>query len=1147
MACLAMALPSHGVSDSFDLLVGDGKPSSPRSGGSALSASQRLKAAVEAMRSRGIEARVKCSALSQDPDERDEQIRARLGSLRGSLTAGEPVIVLTRTRRRSSQHCFRLITGYDAARDTWIYQDPEVPLGANREMTSKALITVWTIPGEYDTRFTLQLPVPAPGVKSTRMASEVAVEPDWSEPSLDTDISQDPDEGEKNDIEDTEIQTFLIAPLPPLPARSQNTTRKQDTNLNNLLYVLTKTTTQIVLAWKSVDNARSYTLERSSSSRGFSSPETIAILPPDVTVYGDTGIPATQSARFRMHNLKAGRGLLQDTDSSYRLKIHLENGSTRLSNTVIARPSTTPTRGKPDDLYADVVLGQCEFTELTHGTPRLTDVLMGGGLAVDRATRPQRLWVIDTLTNRVLGWNHLGKGSRTSQPCTTDGDLASGDSCVIAAGTTPADRVLGQPDDRHTSSNGDSTMTQFPFDPEPGARTLSYSRPGSLSPTESAIYSNLVIDSEHSVFVPDPSNNRILRFNDPFGTGSDSIADQVWGQNGDFSSQTANNGGTHERSLALRDIMGIDLDDAGNLWVTDSFNHRVLRYPRDPESGQIAGAADLVIGQKDFTLNQPRQDDSLDALHFPSAVRADDQGNIFVLEWGDNNRSGGAGCRLIRYDAADLAMAKSEGQPSVPAREVLLPNDTCDSSLLWQPGGMTFDRKRGGLWILKVQGSVHFYSLAARRITHRIGSGSGGHFQSVDLDQEGNVYVIDTHGRNSVQRYDAQRVDRSTAEDPVPREECVGVIPNRQHRDASSLADVTGITVSGEQIIATDRYRLIYWNDRSKILTGSPVGHPADGFWDPTPGDVPPLFAFPRTDKAGRLWVSVSRRTSDLGDENPQRLLQFDLPLKGEPKPSREIQISRFETIERLTLHPRYQEFISIAPIDDGDRVWIADEDRGRVVRLVNLNGKDNKDRGPYVDVIIGRPDVGDTDPFHQPRGPIDAVSCSAVTSIRLDESGNLWVVDRMRGDDGIGTRLLRFDSKDIPDKPARTVCGIRASAVFGTSGRFDQETRCTGTGEGWGENGCHPSLPIWIKPGLMVLGTNPYGNSRFPLVYARPDQLPQPVFALGDVTGSTIDSCTDADGNLYLGDGNWNRILIYRKPFESLLDLPGLVSSKGL
>ena len=47
---------------------------------------------------------------------------------------------------------------------------------------------------------------------------------------------------------------------------------------------------------------------------------------------------------------------------------------------------------------------------------------------------------------------------------------------------------------------------------------------------------------------------------------------------------------------------GLAFDAGGNLWVTDTANNRVLRYPVNALKAAVNGlAADLVVGQADFT------------------------------------------------------------------------------------------------------------------------------------------------------------------------------------------------------------------------------------------------------------------------------------------------------------------------------------------------------------------------------------------------------------------------------------------------------------------------------------------------------------------------------------------------------------------
>jgi hypothetical protein len=356
----------------------------------------------------------------------------------------------------------------------------------------------------------------------------------------------------------------------------------------------------------------------------------------------------------------------------------------------------------------------------------------------------------------------------------------------------------------------------------------------------------------------------------------------------------------------------------------------------------------------------------------------------------------------------------------------------------------------------------------------------------------------------------------------------------RTNRTLDALTGVTGLEILGKQLIVTDKFRLLYWNDYHDVLKGAPAGQAADGEWSPAAERL--HVACPRKDGRGRLWISTIGRIPAIPGDQPLALRSFYPPLKKGSEPSRRVDVGRFETKEGRTFTPAYQDFIYIAPAGTGDTIWIADENNGRVLRLVNVDGEEDLNRGPYVDVILGKSSLKVE--ARQPGGPparIGADTMWIASGVRLDPEGNLWVLDKPAGDDGMGTRLLRFDARDIPERPRRTVYGIRAAAVYGTGGRFDAGTACRSGSEIDYENAAHPFLPAFDGRGRMVLGTNPYGSSRFALVYLDPKKNGRAQLALGDVTGYTFDQMFDPEGNLYLGDWNWNRVLIYKTPLARI------------
>jgi hypothetical protein len=55
--------------------------------------------------------------------------------------------------------------------------------------------------------------------------------------------------------------------------------------------------------------------------------------------------------------------------------------------------------------------------------------------------------------------------------------------------------------------------------------------------------------------------------------------------------------------------------------------------------------------------------------------------------------------------------------------------------------------------------------------------------------------------------------------------------------------------------------------------------------------------------------------------------------------------------------------------------------------------------------------------------------------------------------------------------------------------------------------------------------------DERFSLLYFDPDDSGRPQMALGDYMANPLFNRFDAQGNLYIGDYNWSRVLIWRKP----------------
>ena len=136
----------------------------------------------------------------------------------------------------------------------------------------------------------------------------------------------------------------------------------------------------------------------------------------------------------------------------------------------------------------------------------------------------------------------------------------------------------------------------------------------------------VAIDSENGVYVSDRSNHRVLYY--PAGS---TTATRVYGQGGDFTANTANNGGVSADSFNFP--AGLSLDGDDNLFVADSSNNRVLMFPPGSTT------ATRVYGQGgDFTANTANNGGvSADSLSTPQDAHISCVGDLYIAD-GNNNR-----------------------------------------------------------------------------------------------------------------------------------------------------------------------------------------------------------------------------------------------------------------------------------------------------------------------------------------------------------------------------------------------------------------------------------------------------------------------------------------------------------------------------
>lgn len=223
------------------------------------------------------------------------------------------------------------------------------------------------------------------------------------------------------------------------------------------------------------------------------------------------------------------------------------------------------------DLAADRVLAQGGLTHVGLNMVDGAGLSSPMGVAVDATVSPPRLYVTDASNHRVLGWRDLAA-------------FASGD---------PATLVVGQPDLYSSSCNSQ------------GISSSSLCGPRGVG-----------VDGAGRLYVADTTNQRVLIYDSPFT--SDKVADVVLGQ-ADFSGNQCNRGAASPTDQTLCDPADVAADSAGNLFVADQRNHRVLLF-LTPRTGNAV--ADKVFGKADFTTNAFTPA-SATSLYYPTGVAVD--------------------------------------------------------------------------------------------------------------------------------------------------------------------------------------------------------------------------------------------------------------------------------------------------------------------------------------------------------------------------------------------------------------------------------------------------------------------------------------------------------------------------------------------
>lgn len=737
----------------------------------------------------------------------------------------------------------------------------------------------------------------------------------------------------------------------------------------------------------------------------------------------------------------------------------------------------TAVRGVEGDLWADIVIGRRDFSEIAPGKVVGDRVYQPGGVVVDKSVSPGRMYVWDSSNNRILGFN-LATCYATVQP----GDVQ--EKCS-------ADIVIGQPSfTDYGACNLDSSNQSHPDRKPATASSLCGVHDDTHTVLEDKSFVSMYVDSQGNLYVPDVHNNRVLKYISPFET--DSVADEVWGQD-DFSKNAC---GTDQNSLCFMSTTqwgsGVTLDADGNLWVADGGNNRVLRFPAGSKT------ADLVLGQADFVSKG--EGAAMNQMRGPDVVRFDASGKLYVA---DNSNE-----RILIFTppfSTNMSASGTIGSGFQRSGEGIVGIET--DPLIG--GILTLDNPNGWdsrLRIWNFDGSL--------RTTNIVDGNKGG--GSVGVDAQGNLLVAVWVGGQNIFRLTKQQDNTYCCNFGNDRLLKYPHGYNEVSGDRLQAPSGTGVAATDTQLLVADG-RLLFWND----LTSLSNGKPADGYLGSynftTSPDGEIEYVQVKTDSSNRVWASkqtgieVFEQPLTTGKQADYRIT-FPIPVLGGGSITDGM-------------------IIGIAPTGDGQFVWLSQPNKNRVLRVRNPL------TNPVVDVILGQTQVAgqscnrnvadnaNTNPWSDPvQSSVQLNTLCWPGMIALDRQNNLFVSDHIYEVAG-NKRLLMFSSNLFSNNNAAVILAPEATKEFPREGGHTNMT--------FG--------PAFNSNNTMVVGYNPYSGERYVGYYNDPTavnpsnpkdpSLAQPDGFLKDFTNWAISSTFDQQDNLYVYDANRGQVRIYKKP----------------
>lgn len=797
----------------------------------------------------------------------------------------------------------------------------------------------------------------------------------------------------------------------------------------------------------------------------------------------------------------------------------------------------------------------------------------GPGVIVDNSSRPNKVYVVDTGNNRVLGYNGIGFCSNNqTQSCTTNSDCGTKNTCTID-GRKNADIAFGQPDLVSGACNRDNNIGVFK---QPNTNTLCFlPYPLGTNTAEFQQRINIDVDSAGNVYSIDTQNNRVLKYNQPFSTNSangkgDTEADFVWGQD-TFTANFPNKGQVlygsgipqpdastlHLSGLNLTGgTRGVSVDKYGNVWVADMFNNRVLRFPASSKQ------ANLVIGQPNFTTigcypgipHESLYPGGLNQLCRPTLARLHpDTEELYVLdEWPEGYHSrilvfrspffnGMTAYKTISVNQ-DVAFRNWQGSYFQSTGFVFNPYKQGEyaQGLMWVNER---DAQRTVLIddngnILKVIGAKDkSYRGGYDQYHNPCDTHSGSVFQdfnlvwpggSIGIDSEYNIYLSDeTFSR--VSRYALPYNTQMVNEVPCLPLSNGGVSPGTTHNviTPESMGGSVGTTVFQNQLIVHDIDSIKVWNNyMTKPIGAVPDFVIANG--------LPPRGLLNGAiDDENRLWT--------INGHGRLRIYQLPFTQNNQSPIADNLKFYWSDDQSEVSASGA----VAFDPIQKA--IYIADGRTHRVMRVKNYRDPNRL----VVDMVIGQPDKNHTKcnnthemPWTAPPNTSRANSLCLPAAIQFDKLGNLYVIENSYECHG-NNRITVFIADDLR-RAQGLFPNLSAQKVFNTND-FTSVGLCAYDTVG------KPGSPVSVafnSRNQMVIGNDGYYGDkknrhlRQLWIYTDPINKQTPDGYINIPLGASGELVVDENDNLIIQDHTWNRVWVIHPGLDPLWIKP-TISSK--